>query len=379
MRTLTVNGLRLTGPRTAMGRYLEILAAQWSATPVPFDRVRVLVPEAVELPAGVGGLVEVVVPPGPSRPLAAWEQLTLPRAAAGSALLFCPAYTAPLSVSGRLVVANHGIYESLPQEFSRLRRLRSIPLYRHAVRRADAVIANSRATRDELVRHLGAARERVEVVYPAPAPAFVAELDPGAALTAARDALGGQDRPYVLFVGKLSPRRNLPALIEGFAAARRADDLPHRLLVVGPNVDAAPVRALAARHGVSEALVLLHHRSHEELALLYARADVFALPTVAEGFSWTILEAMAAGAPVLTAEHAALREEGVAQAALVVPAPTPAALEQALRVLLADPRRRAALRDAGRALARRFSWERTARETMAILDRVARPADTLGG
>ena len=55
------------------------------------------------------------------------------------------------------------------------------------------------------------------------------------------------------------------------------------------------------------------------------------------------------------------------------------ALEQALRALLADLRRRAALRDAGRALARRFSWERTARETMAILDRVARPADTLGG
>lgn len=379
MRTLTVNGLRLTGPRTAMGRYIEVLAARWSEGAWPFDRIRVLVPAAVELPAGVAGRVEVVVPRGPARPLAAWEQIALPRAAAGSALLFCPTYTAPLRARGRLVVANHGIYEGLPREFSRLRRLRSIPLYRQAVRRADVVIANSRATRDDLVRHLGAPRERIEVVYPAPARAFLAALDPAAVRAAAREALGGEDRPYVLFVGKLSPRRNLPALIEAFAAARRAADLPHRLLVVGPNVDAVPVRALAARHGMADALVHLDHRSHEELALLYAGADVFALPTVAEGFSWTILEAMAAGAPVLTADHAALREEGVAEAAQVVPEPTPAALEQALRGLLTDPVRRAALGDAGRALARRFSWERTARETMTILDRVGHPADPRRG
>jgi glycosyltransferase involved in cell wall biosynthesis len=304
-----------------------------------------------------------------------WEQLTLPRGSAGAALLFCPAYTAPVGRRGPLVVANHGIYERFPQEFSRARRLRAIPVYRAAVRRADAVIANSRSTSADLVEFLGADPARIEVVYAGPGPQFREPPGPEAVDAAVRRALG-ERAPYVMFAGKLSPRRNLPALIEAFAAARRADGLPHRLLVVGPQGDAAPIGEQAARLGVTDALVHLHHLELGELQLLYTGADVFALPTTYEGYSWTILEAMASGAPVLTADHPALHEEGVADAAEVVAEPTPAALEAALRRLLADPELRRRRSEAGRAVAARFSWERTAAETMAVLDRVAAPTDS---
>ncbi len=360
-----------------MGRYMEYLAREWSVADIPFDRVRILAPSETSIEGPLSERIEVVATGGPRRPLVLWEQLTLPRASAGAALLFCPSYTAPIGRRGPLVVANHGIYERFPQEFSRARRLRAIPVYRAAVRRADAVIANSRSTSADLVEFLGADPARIEVVYAGPGPQFREPPDPEAVDAAVRRALG-ERAPYVMFAGKLSPRRNLPALIEAFAAARRADGLPHRLLVVGPQGDAGSVNEQAARLGVTDALVHLHHLELGELQLLYAGAEVFALPTTYEGYSWTILEAMASGAPVLTADHPALHEEGVANAAEVVAEPTPAALEAALRRLLADPDLRRRRSEAGRAVAARFSWRRTAAETMAVLDRVAAPADRRG-
>jgi glycosyltransferase involved in cell wall biosynthesis len=374
VRTLVLNGLRLGGARTALGRYIEILARQWSLQDIPFDRIRILVPQPTQIEGQLSDRIEVISPPGPSRPLAAWEQFTLPRAAAGAAVLFCPGYIAPVVGSTPLVVANHGIYEGIPGEFSLLQRMRTVPLYRAAVRNADAVIAVCVSARADIIRYLGADPAKIAVIHAAPDPRFLRR--PGAAdIEVAVTRALGTAAPYVLFVGKLSRRRNVPALVEAFADVRRDGDLPHRLLIVGPVADTERVRGLAERHGVADAVVHINHLEHRELALLYAGADVFALPTTHEGFSWTILEAMASGAPVLTADHASLHEKGVATAAAVVPEPTPAALAAALRRLLTDPDLRRRHSEAGRAVVAGLSWARTAAETMAVLDRVGAPAD----
>src|SRR5205807_1891591 len=202
VRTLAINGLRLAGARTGQGRHIELLARQWSTQDIPFDRVRILTPGPTQIEGELSERIEVISPRGPTRPLAVWEQLTLQRAAAGASLLFCPSYIAPVARRGPLVVANHGIYEALPHEFSLLRRLRAIPLYRVAARRADAVIANSERTRADLVRYLNADPARIEVIYPGPDPRFLDVPEAREIEAAVRRALG-EAAPYVLFVGKL--------------------------------------------------------------------------------------------------------------------------------------------------------------------------------
>src|SRR5947209_2871521 len=128
LRSLVVNALRATGQRTAMGRYIERMAAWWSRTPGPFDRLILVSPSELALPDLGNALPIEVSVVAPSWPRLAWEQLALPLSARRAALLFCPSYTCPLGSSTRVVLANHGIYEMIPTDFSRVARLRSTPL-----------------------------------------------------------------------------------------------------------------------------------------------------------------------------------------------------------------------------------------------------------
>ncbi len=375
MRTLVVNALRLPGPRTAMGRYIEHLISHWSRTAIPFDRVVLLTPRPVPARSlDLGTSSEICIRTlCRGLPYAAWEQVFLPLAARGASVLFCPCYTAPLAWPGRLVLANHGIYESLPGEFSRLARLRTIPLFRASARRADRVLANSAVTRSELVRHFGIAAERIEVVHPAAADIFFRRQDPGE-IERLMTRLLGRPAAYLLFVGKLSRRRNVVALIEAFARVRLRLGLEHRLLLVGPNTQGLRLAEIAARHGVSEAVQHISHLEQRELALLYAGADLFVLPTRAEGISWTMMEAMASGAPVLTVEHPTL-DEGARGAVLAAATATVDDLAAGLERLLTDEQLRCRLRRLARRAVRGFSWHRAAAETLSTLDRVARDRD----
>lgn len=375
MRTLAVNALRLTGPRTAMGRYLEHLAREWSALDAtPFDRILFLCPAQAETGTlTTSPVVGVSVPSARRWPLLVWEQAILPLAARKAAVLYCPAYNLPLARRRPVVVANHGIYEGLPGEFSRWQRLRSTPLQRLGVARADRVIVNSASTRADLEAHFGADASRMEVIHPAASDLFFGPLDPADASARAAGLIGSRD-PFVLFVGKLSSRRNLPNLMAALARARTDLALRHRLVVVGPNRQGLPLARLAAERGLGGALTYIPHLEHPDLHALYVAADLFALPTLHEGISWTMLEAMASGTPVLTVAHAALAEGG-ADAALAVPSASVPDLAHGLTQLLSSPPLRRRLGEAGRARAALFSWKEAARRALAVLDRVGSATD----
>jgi glycosyltransferase involved in cell wall biosynthesis len=375
VRTLVVDALRLVGARTAMGRYLEILAFHWSRSESPFDRVVLVAPaRAAPLEVTLGSRTPVsLVRYGPSMPLGLWEQLALPYAARGAALLFCPSYVAPLLHAGPVVVANHGIYEAIPGEFSPWRRLRTIPLFRASARRARRVIANSNATRASVAHHFGVPQSGIDVVHPAPAEVFFAEHSDEEVGRAVHAVLGARV-PYVLFVGKLSPRRNVPALIEAFARVRRERDLTHRLLIVGPNTSGVPIEGLAESHGVGGFVIHQAHMDHPRLASIYAGADLFVLPTTAEGISWTMFEAMASGTAVLTVDHDAL-EEGAGDAAMRVPSASVEDLASGLALMLTDPALLERYARAGRERASGFSWREAAARTMRILDGAGLAAD----
>jgi glycosyltransferase involved in cell wall biosynthesis len=364
-----VNALRMSEQRTGQGRHIEYVAQQWSRMQVPFDRIVLMSPGELRLEMRGNTTPIELQSFGDHCPRALWEQVLLPRKARRAAMLFCPSYTAPLLYPRPTVVANHGIYEALPKEFSRLTRLRATTVQRYAARRAQRVIANSLSTKRDLMLFFGLPDEKIDVVYPAAHDLFFQRHEPAAIEEEVARWLG-KPVPYVIFVGKLAKRRHVPNLIEAFAIAGRENNFPHHLLIVGPNTSNVPVAALAQQHGVSDRVRYHPYAELQPLARLYAGADVFALPTIYEGISQTMFEAMASGTAVLTVEHPTL-EEGAGDAALAMPTPAVPDLVRGLAVLLGNPGLRQAYAAKGRERAKKFSWETVARETMRILDRDA--------
>lgn len=362
---LAVVGRRLCEPLTGVGRYLECLLRWWGRMEIPFERIRVYAPGEPNLPADALSAAEVTVVPGGGSPLV-WENLHLVRRLSGRELLFGP-YTLPWFHTDRGVVANLGIYDSRPQDFPWWAKATTTPQYRHSARHARAVIANSTSTKNDVVRYLGAAAEKVHVVLLAADESLTPGEESPAPLPAEiRQKYSIPEGPFFLFAGKLSKRRNVPMLIEALAQA----GVDERLVVVGPDHWGVDPPAVARGAGVGDRIIWTPHAPMDDLAHFYRGATAFVLPTEHEGFSLTIPEAMACGAPALVFDHASL-EGGLRDAVLLVEPRTAEGLAAALRSVARDPVLRARLSAQSLACAAHYRWERTAAETMAILARAA--------
>lgn len=373
MRTLAVDALRMIGNRTGQGRHIEYLADEWSRMEIPFDRVVLIAPTPFELPE-LGTTTEIVTDCfGEHLPRVVWEQLVLPMRARNASILFCPTYIGPAFSRVPVVVANHGIYERVPDEFSRVQRLRSTTLHHISARRARRVIANSRNTRDDVVEFFGVRPEKIDVVNPAANKVFFAAHDTDAIRGEITRRLGSLD-PYFIFVGKLSRRRHVPEMIEALSIMRRDGHPRQRLLIVGPNAMDLDVEAVARRHGVEDVVTYLPHLDQESLARLYAGAEAFVLPTTYEGISQTMFEAMASGTAVLTVEHPTL-DEGAGDTVVALPTPSVDELVRGMKLLMDDVDLRSDLAARGRRRAADFSWTATAQATVEILDRIALAGD----
>lgn len=234
-----------------------------------------------------------------------------------------------------------------------------------SVRRAERVIAVSQRTASDAVRLLGVDPARIRVVHEAAAPGFAPR--PRARLPQLAERLGfdaDPGRPYVLFVGTLEPRKNVPLLIEAFGLLRR--DVDAQLLLAGARgwLD-EPILAAHARSGVGEAARFLGNLSEEDLALLYSHAGAYALPSLYEGFGLPVLEAMACGAPVVCSNAGPLPEVAGDAAVLLKPE-DPTAWAVALRDVLTIPSTADELRRRGFNRAHDFSWEQTAQQTRDV-------------
>lgn len=251
-----------------------------------------------------------------------------------------------------LVAFRPGAAAAAQQRAARIERVTIRP----ALRRAHALACISRATRDDLERRFPAARGKSHTIALAasPPPAAVGELN---------SAWGLEARRYVLAVGTLEPRKNLERLISAWSQLSEPLRQRHTLAVVGPRGwRDAPILAAAHAHGAK----LLGHVTEAELASLYANCAAFAYPSLYEGFGLPVLEAMSAGAPVLTSDLSSLPEVA-GDAALLVDPRDATAIARGLQRLLTEPGLADALRIRGRDRAAQFSWERTARATLALM------------
>jgi glycosyltransferase involved in cell wall biosynthesis len=312
---------------------------------------------SARLPALRPGAYAVLRPP---RALAhraghAWEQAALPARAAqlGAAALLCPANLAPLAFPRNVVV----IHDAAPLRHSGWYSRAYASWQRRVLPpiacRALHVITDSEFSRAELRELLGV--ERVSVVAGGVDPAFSPAADSGLAQAAL-----GLARPYVLCVASHTRRKNLAAL--ALAARALAPDGVEVVVAGGHRPQ------FAAEDGLGD-LRLLGHVPDELLPGLYAGAEAFALPSLYEGFGLPVLEAMAAGTPVVAADTTALPDT-CGDAARLVP-PQAESFREALVALLGDAAERERLRAAGLERAARFTWDATARRVDAVLTRAA--------
>jgi glycosyltransferase involved in cell wall biosynthesis len=300
-----------------------------------------------------------------------WEQGIAPFSAARAHLdaLFCPVNVVPLAGLVPSIVTVHDLaFLALPEAFIPAKRRYLSVMTRLSVHRARHTIAVSEQTKTDVVTHFGIAPERVTVIPNA--------VDDRFRPAVATDDLGEFRRTrqlperYILFVGTLEPRKNLPRLIDAFARIAH-EDREVGLVVVGAsgwlNSDIAP---LVKRLGLESRTTFAGYVGDEELARWYQAATVFCYPSLYEGFGLPVLEAMACGTPVVTSAIGSMAEIGRDAALLVDPTDVDA-IANGLRSLLADHEKRTSIACAGLQRATAYSWERTAERTLAVLQRAA--------
>jgi glycosyltransferase involved in cell wall biosynthesis len=355
-RTVAVNGVFLGQPLTGVQRYARELVA--AVARLAGDRLRLVViaPAGAGLPPEPVPGVEILLERSRlPRPL--WVQLRLPALARriGARLLWSPSNTGPLAVREQLLTVFDGSVFAHPEWFSRSFGLYHRSLLPRLGRRARRVLTISEFSREELVRHRVAPREKIEVVGCGVSPAFRPDAERGE---------WAAKRPYLLTVGSRDPRKNVGSLLKAFALLPPALRRDLRLLVAGGR---SPLFAGEGMGEVPPGVELLGFVPDRALPGLYAGAEAFIYPSLYEGFGLPPLEAMACGTPVAVSSAPCLPET-CGEAALYFDPLDPPGMAARIEKILSDSSLRERLRAAGLARAARFTWERAAQRMISALE-----------
>jgi glycosyltransferase involved in cell wall biosynthesis len=253
-------------------------------------------------------------------------------------------------------------FQVVPEAYRFMSRNYGRWLTARAVRAADAVIAVSEHSRQDVIRWLNVDPGKIHAIHH------------GVRFSSAETSRPAPkaSRPYILCVSAFYPYKNLVRLIEAFDLLRQ-DGLPHELVIIGADTREV-TRDDLFRHarslGVEDAVRLPGRVSDDVLEDFYRGADVFVMPSRYESFGFPVLEAMALGCPVVTARASCLPEI-VGEAAELVDPLSPASIARGLADVVTDPGRRAELVSLGKARVNAFSWGTAAQKTLKVLETVA--------
>ncbi len=293
-----------------------------------------------------------------------WDQFILPRWAeqARPDAFWGPAHRLPKGLAGvvKCVTIHDLVWKHAPHTMRPLSRIMDRHFMPIAVRRADCVVAVSEHTKADILQHWPRLQAPVHTIYPG-----VSQR----AAPLSREALArwGIDQPYCLFVGTLEPRKNLPRLLEAFAALPHAARHVQLVIAGGAGWGKLDLAGLISRFGLSERVRLTDYVSEDELATLYAHAHGLAMPSLYEGFGLPLIEAMAHGVPLLTGTLSSMPEIAGPAAILIDPHDAQA-IAEGLATLLLDGSRRQGLIAAGQNRVARFDWDRAAGELLTVLE-----------
>ncbi|HEY7803172.1 MAG TPA: glycosyltransferase family 1 protein, partial [Orrella sp.] len=304
----------------------------------------------------------------PSRKLAqlVWQQTVLPyqlwRLKAD--VHWGPTFVLPMIRVCPMVVTIHDMtFELFAHAHEPIKRIYFPFMIRRAVKRATHVLCISQSTADDLTRLVKTSQGKV-VITPLAARQIRGPLE----ACAAADACALPTQPYLLYVGTLEPRKNLARLLQAWQSLDVTERADYQLVIVG--VKGWMIESLLAQAHESAqhraAVEVVGHVSNSSLDALLKHATAFVYPSLYEGFGLPVIEAMAAGVPVLTSNVGATREIAHDAALLVDPHSVPA-IKDGLSSLLQDQALRQRLAAAGLARAAKYDWSRTGTLTLDAL------------
>lgn len=303
-----------------------------------------------------------------------WEQMEYPFQTGKGRIWHAPHYNIPLmgvKKGVRLVVTIHDLIHWIFRKdfFSPVQAFYARTFLEKVVRQADCIIAVSKRTRDDLIEHFKARAGKIRVIYEGVADPFFYPPPP----EERKRILTDYPLPerFFLYVGLIKPHKNLVRLISIFKKLKKKGRLSCDLVMVGKKDRQYPAgcRELAGLQTGEGIHYFSGVRSREELLALYASAQALVQPSLYEGFGLTVLEAMAAGTPVISSRAGSLPEVA-GEATLSIDPYSDSALEQALLQMEEKASLRTSLSAQGRLRARLFNWQKTADETTQVYQQV---------
>lgn len=308
-----------------------------------------------------------------------WEQCIQPwlLMRSGIDLLHAMAFVTPLwSVCPSVATIYDLSFLRYPQSFRAWNRLYLTTLTRVSARKASHLIAISKSTAQDITHFFGVTPDRISVIYCGVEPEY--RPLPRDEVERFRRQRGLPDR-MILYVGTIEPRKNLARLLEAYhlllqswpidEGSTTGDSAPRLVIAGARGWLYEDILARIETLGLTRDVMLPGYVPGGELPLWYNAAECFVYPSTFEGFGLPVLEAMACGAPVITSNSSSLPEVVGDAGCTVSPDDVPA-LAETMRQVLTDSERRASMRRQGLQRAGLFSWDRAARETIAVYDRV---------
>jgi glycosyltransferase involved in cell wall biosynthesis len=302
-----------------------------------------------------------------------WEQFTAPSAArkAGVDLLHVPYFAPPFFPRTPGVITVHDVIPlRLPQYRANPKMKAYLQLITRAARKATLIITISQHAKHDIIDALKLPPERIRVIYEAAGDEYRPISDP-AVLAEVRARYGLNER-YILYLGGLDQRKNVPQLVRAFAHLYQQLGDPNLQLLIAGNPDKQSgslfpdPRPAAADLGMTGQIVY-RFIEEEDKPAIYSGASVFVFPSLYEGFGLTPLEAMGCGTPVICSNRTSLPEV-VGDAAISIDPDNTRAIVEAMRSVLSNSELQADLRVRSLQRAALFNWHKTAAETVTAYE-----------
>ncbi len=386
---IVLNGWFIDQPNTGSGQYVRQLSVRLPRL-APQHECHLIVPhrrsfKVIDLPAHLQSfdfaqdksLISNVQPPASNFRKLLFEQSIIPRAADAlrADLIHIPYWAPPLRARVPIVVTIHDIIPLVLKEYRGGSFVRLYTgLVTAAARGAALILTDSEASKRDIVQHLGVPESRIRTIYLAADPKFTPRRDPVDRAAVRRK----YDLPdnYVLYLGGFDLRKNVEAALQVYTWGQDAIGRSHPLVIAGRLPEGSDgfftdPREVAKRIEVEDVVQFIGEVDEEDKVALYQGATAFLYPSRREGFGLPALEALACGVPVIGSDASSIPEI-VGDAGMLVSPNDACAMAGALIAVVTEPPLREALSERALKQAARFSWDKTARETIEAYESIVK-------
>lgn len=370
---IIINGWFLNQSNTGSGQYVRQLVTRLPHI-APQHTITVVIPDgrsfqAIELTSDNLTVISDFLTPKSNFRKLIFEQSIIPKAADAlrADLLHVPYWAPPLRARVPIVVTIHDLIPLLLKEYRGGARVRLYTaLVAAASREATLILTDSNASKRDIIQHLDVPESRVQTIYLAADSQFSAR--PNALDRAAARRKYDLPDKYVLYFGGFDPRKNIETLLQVYTWGQSAIGYETPLVIAGKlpeqqNGFFQDPREIAKRFEIEDVVHIIGEVDEEDKVALFQGATAFLYPSRYEGFGLPVLEALSCGVPVVGSDAASIPEV-VGNAGTLVDAEDARKMAGALIAIVTEPQLRDALSERALEQAAKFSWDKTAQETL---------------